>query len=57
MLHKVIIRVTYQFDSITILADAFKWEENGDLSLYSNLTYWRFTHSTIQSVYMEVVKE
>lgn len=57
MLHKVIIRVTYQFDPINLLVDAFKWEENGDLSLYSNLTYWRFTHSTIQSVYMEVVKE
>lgn len=57
MLHKVTVRVTYQFDPIILIVDAFKWEENGDLSLYSNLTYWRFMHSTLQSVYMEVVKE
>lgn len=57
MKHKVILKVAYQFDPITLIVDAFKWEENGDLILYDKLKYYRFPYSVLQSVYMEVKPE
>lgn len=57
MKHKIILKVTYQFDPITLIVNAFHWAENGDLILYDKLKYYRFPYNVLQSVYMEVVEK
>ena len=56
MKYKIIVKVTYQFDPIILEVEAFRWEENGDLTLYDKLKYWRFPYNVLESVYMEVIE-
>lgn len=55
MKHKIIVKVTYQFDPIILEVKAFRWKENGDLELFDGGKYWRFPYNVLESVYMEVI--